>query len=270
MNQHEGSNVEKKNEVERIKEDIRKSGFPVEIEVSEVLKRHEWRVLNQECYFDPDERKIRTIDIAAYVADHSQIGDYKPFHVSLFIECKRSSKPWVFWTTEKDKKFFSFPYMLVKHWARPRGITAKRKMYDDWLKWMPYSHIYSPDLDRVAMIHYEAFKEGKGRQIFEASNQVTKALTFTLMKNKEYTLKMPDLHPLFILYPVIVFDGRLFELRSGNGNLRLLPVEYLQYWTFTLGEDFLIDVIKKEFLSSYLEKLNTEVNRMKNELEKQA
>ena len=270
MDPHERNNAAGKDEVERIKKDIKKSGFPLEIEVSEVLKKHEWRVLNQQYYFDRDERKVRTIDILAYVADHSQVGDYKPFHVSLIIECKSSSKPWVFWTRQKDKKLFSFPFMLVKHWARPRGITPERKMYDDWLKWMPYSHTYSPDLHRVALIHYEPFKNGKGREIFEASNQVMKALSFELMRHKESTLILPDLHPLFILYPVIVFDGHLFELRTEKGNLKLLPVEYLQHLTSTLGENFLIDVIKREFLSRYLEKLKAEINKMKNELGKRA
>ena len=270
MGLHERNKAAGKDEFERIKNDIKKSGFPLEIEVSEVLKRHEWRVLNQQYYFDRDERKVRTIDILAYVADHSQVGDYKPFHVSLIIECKSSSKPWVFWTTQKNKELFSFPVTLVKHWAKPRGITRERKMYYDWLKWMSYSHIYSPDLDRVALIHYEPFKKGKGREIFEASNQVMKALSFELMRDKECTLKVPDLHPLFILYPVIVFDGHLFELRTENGDLKLLPVKYLQYSTSTLGESFLIEVIKKEFLSTYLEKLKAEINTMKAELGKQA
>ena len=270
MNPRERNNEAEKDEVEKIKEEIEKSGFPLEIEVSKVLKRHEWRVLNQQYYFDRDERKGRTIDVMAYVAEHSEIGDYKPFHVSLIIECKSSSTPWVFWTTQKDKKLFSFPFMLVKHWARPRGITPGRKRYDDWLKWMPYSHIYSPNLDRVALIHYEPFKKGKGRKIFEASNQVMKALSFELMRHKKLALLMPNLHALFILYPVIVFDGRLFELRVENGDLKVLPVEYLQYWTSTLREDFLIDVIKKEFLSTYLEELKAEINKMKVELEKQA
>ena len=248
MNPHEGNNPAGKDEVERIKEDIKKSGFPLEIEVSKVLKRHEWRVLNQQYYFDQDEKKGRTIDILAYITDHSEVGDYKPFHVSLIIECKSSSTPWVFWTTHKDKEMFSFPSMVVKHWARPRGITAERKMYDDWLKWMPHSHIYSSDLDSVALIPYEPFKKGKGREIFEASNQVVKALSFELMRHKKFALLMPALHPLFIIYPVIVFDGRLFELRVENGDLGLLPVEYLQYWTSTPREDFLIDVVKKGFL----------------------
>ena len=270
MDAHERNNTEGKDEIERIKEDIEKSGFPLEIEVSQILEMHGWKANNQQYYLDQDEGKRRTIDIIAHVADHSQVGDYTPFHVSLVIECKSSSKPWVFWTTQKDKEIFSFPITLVKHWARPRGITAERKMYDDWLKWMPYSHIYSPDLNRVAVIHYEPFKEGKGHEIFEASNQVIKALSFILTRFKESALKLPNLYPLFVLYPVIVYDGHLFDLRIENGESRLFPTQYSQYSTSTLEEFFLIDVIKKEFFSAYLEKLNTEMDKMKNELKKQA
>ena len=259
-------------EIRKIKEDVEKSGFPLEVEVHEILRKFDWRVLHQQLFLDKDTEKERSIDIVAFYADHSPLGAYTLFHMSLIIECKRSVKhPWIFYTVPKEKEFFSFPFRPVEHYALPRGYK-KKKMLDELQKWMPFSHIYRKNLngERVALHYYEAFKKGKGKQIFDAKNKVLKSLKYRLNESKDFTLKIrkvePDYFPLFIFYPVIAFDGHLFELKSMEEDP--IPVNYLQYFAPTTSASIIIDVVKKEHLHRFLDELNHEIRKMKDSLKK--
>jgi len=49
-------------EIQRIKENIWKSGLPLEIETSSKLKEHGWTVLIHDYYLDLEEGKNREID----------------------------------------------------------------------------------------------------------------------------------------------------------------------------------------------------------------
>lgn len=49
-------------------EEIEKSSFPLEIEVSASLESEEWSVINNRPYIDPDKGELRSIDISAFHA----------------------------------------------------------------------------------------------------------------------------------------------------------------------------------------------------------
>ena len=252
--------------IQKIKDDIRKSGFPLEIEVSSILQDDGWIVHNQVYYRDKDTGKDRAVDIAAFKRFDGDFTDYDFFHVSLIIECKRSSCPWVFYTVPKGRTF-EVPFGLIKHRANPR----KTIKYIRFTYWMRHSHYYLENLREQAIIPYVPFKEGRKGEIFEASSQVIKALDFQLI-----TLpKIPNIHQLSILYPIVVFDGQLFRCRVENKCIEALPTNYLQYLvrrsslTEPLrGDLFLVDVIKKDFLKEYLEILKNEFDAITLELQK--
>lgn len=257
--------------IKRIQKDIIKSGFPLEIRVSSILENGGWIVENQLYYRDEDTGKDRTVDIGAFKRFEGNFVDYDFFHVSLIVECKKSVKPWVFHVVQKKKRLFEIPFGLVKNTAQPK----KTIKYSRFLEWMRHSHYYSSDLKEQAIIHYEPFKDGRGREIFEASNQVIKALNFELMRNAEIFPRTPKINPLCIFYPIIVFDGHLFACKIKDNEPKLSPVEYLQYLIHhrspvqPLTTDvFLVDVVKVEYLQRYLNILSEEFDDIKHELEK--
>jgi len=49
---------------DHIREMVRRTGYPLEIEVSDILEK-DWAVFNNVPYLDEDESKTRTIDIYA-------------------------------------------------------------------------------------------------------------------------------------------------------------------------------------------------------------
>lgn len=248
-------------EIHKIEEEIKSSGFPLEIEATAILKEHGWSVRNQVYYIDKDEGKARSVDIVAHKAFFENFSAHDRLNISLVIECKKSVKPWVFFTSSKEgQPLFELPFSIIKNFATPkleRSLNVTRWM----LKQMHYTSSLSKE---CAIISYEPFKEGKGREVLEATYQVTKALNYLL----EFFRTGPTLVSMkrvFILYPAIVFDGHIFECEPQNGNLKLSQSNYVQFFV-EMEQAFLIDIMGKEFLPKYLKIIDEEIKSLKEAL----
>jgi hypothetical protein len=90
---------EESKEIQKIRNYILKSGYPLEIEIGNILRKSGWLVINQWPYLDKD-KKVRTDDIfATRVNLSSKLGLF------LLIECKKSEKhSWVFHTQQKGSE----------------------------------------------------------------------------------------------------------------------------------------------------------------------
>jgi len=261
------------NEKEKIIGDIEKSGYPVEIKATSILESNGWNVLNQQVYLDTETRKWRPIDIVAFknvkLPDYSI---YERLHVSLIIECKKSAKPWVFWVRDKRELRIFHPIAACgliklesKPWLHPLHLE---KLADCF-------HYYFPRFRTIGIIPYEPFTKGKSL-IFEAKNQVIKSLlyeqqqrrNFCSMKEVEekYRRNLKATNLMFVLYPLIIFDGHLYELQYVKDKPKLSLSKYIQYLT-SFGqpmaeESFVIDIVKIDFLKEYLEMLNEQTERL--------
>jgi len=47
-------------------------------------------------------------------------------------------------------------------------------------------HYYFPELDKIGIISFEPFTQGKGRNIFEAKNQVIKAVLYERKQHRNF------------------------------------------------------------------------------------
>lgn len=80
--------------IEYLKKEIKKTGYPLEIEISSILDRG-WTVLNTDSYFDRDDGKLRDIDIRAEKTYDACMPLF--LSTSLVVECKKSEDfAWVF------------------------------------------------------------------------------------------------------------------------------------------------------------------------------
>lgn len=98
-----------KNEIEFIRKEVERSGFPLEIEIASTLKNSGWEVLYSPSYFDLDEEKWREMDIKAYKSfDFTSTGEsIKPYRLklALIIECKKSEEfSWVFFPWQREDR----------------------------------------------------------------------------------------------------------------------------------------------------------------------
>lgn len=251
-----------KGEIEKIKKDILKAGLPLELEISEILKQNEWRVDNQSHYYDEQTGKAREIDIVAsksFKPKHSQI--YDRVSVNLIIECKKSSKPWIFYAVEKginssfptsNKLAFINFVLYVKHWVK---LKEEQKELTKEPATLPYEkdvmkkalqfffeqinelgsmvHYYNKFGNEIGIIPYVAFtKKGdnSGRDdLFEAKNQVIKALIYEIDQHQS-TPNIMNQSTMGLVYPIIVLDGKLYKCVK-KGDFRVIPIKYIQYKT---------------------------------------
>ena len=101
-----------KGEINFIKKEIERSGFPLEMEISSILKEDGWEVLPSSPYLDKDEGKWREIDVKAYksASEASQDTSIKPYRLTLalIIECKKSDEfAWVFFPQPRSEEELS-------------------------------------------------------------------------------------------------------------------------------------------------------------------
>jgi len=95
--------------------------------------------------------------------------------------------------------------------------------------------------------------------------QVVKATAYR-MKEGRRQVESELRKTLYLMYPIIVFDGNLFAYTSAQ---ELKASEYLQYlanYRFAdrnmadlVGNMFLIDVVRKDYLPAYLGMLKKEL-----------
>lgn len=253
--------------IKRVKEDMHKSGFPLEIEVSSVLEKFGWNVQNQSFYLDEEENKPRSIDIFAskvLKVVTSKYFDY--FNIYLVIECKKNQKPWLFYTTQSSLKK-NLALIYVKGFSDPELAKNKdnsKELFKLTIDLFSESHYFLPNYNRDGIIPYEPFTDGKGRQIFTALNQVTKAIKYKLESFEHLYTKIPDINPFIVAYPLIIFDGRLLECRLEEGDFKIYETNYVRYMAQEATANYIIEIINKDFLKDYLKMLNHEINVMGN------
>src|SRR5712692_499226 len=78
-----------------LKETILESGFPIELEVDDILRGHGWHTFPNHYYFDDEqggEEKSRELDnLSLFPEDNSLEKGFDPLGVSphLMVECKK-------------------------------------------------------------------------------------------------------------------------------------------------------------------------------------
>jgi hypothetical protein len=94
-------------ENEHVAAEIRKSGFPLEIEIADILQRHGWQVIPSSFFYDYDMEQYRETDILAYnhVGAALKGSPNYPYRVTmgLVLECKkREDTALVFFPRPRD------------------------------------------------------------------------------------------------------------------------------------------------------------------------
>ncbi len=257
--------------IKKIEKEIEKTGYPLEIEASEILESMGWLVVNQEGYLDIDFNKWRTIDICAYKRiDIPNNLFYKTLHISLIIECKKSeNKAWVFFVKKKDGNIFEplCRFGLIKSSSSPH-------LHELWWEKLNDIFHYENNENCAFLGHELSIKndnnkklsnEGGKDRLFESTQQVIKALLYQeKFLNKGIKSGLVK-NIFFIRYPVIVFDGNLFVYNYKSRDIK--ETSYVQYYRSYISPNtfrkklFFIEVVKKDFLLKYLEMINEEIKR---------
>lgn len=235
---------------ENLKDEISKSGFPLEIKSALTLEKLGWNTIPHVIYFNESRQCNNEIDLTAFKQIKNT--DLGLAFNELIVECKKQQKkPWVFF--EGGRPNMKVTTIL----AQPRETIYR------WVDEHFEDHYYRRQ--KPCKFHFPCFvKSGVPDVILDAINQVIDATIFS------YGQKMGGNIPWFF-YPTIILDGRLFSATAKlDGSIALTETNYLQLWanralirpeTIPISEskgigsytrDFIIDIVRFDFLEEFL------------------
>ena len=249
-------------EKENILKELRKSGFPTEIKVTEYLKNKSerimvtpnkcyWRYNNQQSYLDESENKIREIDLCATVYHPHRISFSKDNKlIKLYIECKKSDKAkWVFYT-KPPNILQSRILEAVRDAFRDVFSTGKMEKYN------PFNDV--PDAHKTINPHigltYQIVFRDKD-DFYTAQMQALKAI-FYCEKNS------PRKNEKTLIIPVVVFEGGMYRYDMTNKEPELQKIRYLRYRSHGIPESpipLYVDVVHFDFFPEYINLIEKEI-----------
>jgi len=174
-----------------VKEQISKSGYPLEVEVHSILEP-DWSLTHYAYFLDDEEDKSRLLDIHAFQSslkfnsEKQQLDfDTKPFLIAfnLAIECKRSEKyAWVFYTLPNNN-----PTAIDGQYFDELGLAVpdSRTTLDSYIH-QRKSEIHYTTFDRVASLFQEVKLKKERRQrrglneIYEGINELVKFVSYSI------------------------------------------------------------------------------------------
>lgn len=153
-------------EKRKILDYIKKTGYPLEVDVATWLIDDGWIIFPQFSYFDEQSKRIRDIDMVAF---HPEPSMAVPFSPAMILECKKSEKPWVFYSAPRiqakdleqlpefdfkkgffiGKKKIGFNLRLVLS-VLARMLSA----FPPSIDWGKYKDVTSPAFARIKDLHF--------------------------------------------------------------------------------------------------------------------
>lgn len=249
---------------EKIAEFLDKTGFPLEVDCIRMLSSRNWMVAKGLAYRDPDEPSLRELDIAAWT---TRVYAYKPLRmavVRLMIECKKSERPWIFFTHPEGAVDLR---SHIKHVSSMGELFATEAMGlgrpDAQLaKWQ---HPYSGEVGQA-----KTYVEYNPRRKGEPSAPDIRSGLMTAVKSVADEMSRlggaMDEHTggfAVFYFPVVVLRGHLFEARPDeHGKMAVWPSKHVRVVVDFLprGEEFkdggmtyIVDILHDESLAAYID-----------------
>jgi len=220
--------IQKRNNLkEKIIDDLLLTGFPLEVFVSNVLSKADWRAEASPLYIDPDNKNTRELDIYALKIYNKEPRDNTSLFSHLIIQCKKSSKPWVFFDNAGADYFWIGFYSLK---CNKDGFISK--LCNEGTSIGFTNHRYK-NVKKHRSFH-TAFKEpNQASGIYEALITSCKALEY--YKNL-YGIPGNTAH---FLTPIVVLDGTLWSASmSKTSKIKIKQVNKLVVkFDYIFGDD---------------------------------
>jgi len=276
-----------RSEIDRLKELIRQSGFPLQIEIASFLnaaRAHmnwaDMEVSTGAYYLDKETKKGRELDIKVNIPIRyaEKVKKHIGIFLKLLIQCKRiPGNVWVFFKTSHE--IVSVP-----------NCTSLL----DSLDWTPRSHVdfaFFPDLHyrhvtKVTLHDEYILDEKKSNKrvdnLFEATITLAKATSYELdntargfksyLDRFEDILKYPD-DSAELFYPIVVFDGKMFlaEKTGEYGEMSLDSIDHVcLFFDYVSGNydiDLSVDVVQKDAFGNFFQSIVNDVENLRKTLE---
>jgi len=187
------------------------------------------------------------------------------FGVSMLVECKKSDQhEWVFYTQQKEGEFLPALATIIdflKKLERPPlydklktlaavdtlGSLFGIKSSALAVSFERLSGLHTLDKNiKIGVLNVAPKKNVRAEKhkddFFEATQQVNSALE-----------SMIELAKGSIVFPVIVFDGEIYEFHQENNEIKVSATNHVQFVSF--GKErmpFLIDIVRRSYFHEFL------------------
>ncbi|WP_018248801.1 hypothetical protein [Orenia marismortui] len=249
--------------LEGFKEQIEKTGFVLEYEVSKILENHGWNVITNRYYIDPMKNIDREIDILAY-----KVFKFKgiQYYTSLIISCKKSEKNvWSFLTKDLKEDDPNINHYPVAYWTNSKIIEfmlnekeIENIIENDFLDKDYLHNIYSLNKEVFAFqqMNSTSCKPKNDSNIYNSITTTIKALEYernSLPERRE--------NKAFYNFNLLsIFKGDFIELYFNNGDIvpkKIDSIKYLNRHIVSEKEDFYrVHFISYDKLEEKLEDFN--------------
>jgi hypothetical protein len=230
-----------------------------------MLSNNKWRVQPHAYFHDKDTDKGRELDIKAQKNflrpdDQSQ----RHFELNLLIQCKKIlGNAWIFFSTPQAE--FQYAPILASNLARTLGLAPAL-----WTFHREGTHFQSCDAVATNYCEIITNKDESNKQtnnIWECVITLIKAtceeIEKDILDNEQYLNEtgyndfMKSHYEIDnIYYPIIVFEGEMYDCKFLDDDMVLEEIEYAQlfidYQSGRYKGEFIIDMITKDRLSRYL------------------
>jgi hypothetical protein len=244
--------------ITKIKKEIEKCGFPLEIFIiEECSKKNTGRMPNYRYTY---KDKIREIDLNAHFSDVIIDGpnNIQSTSTTLIIECKKSLEhPWVFFSLkmyEQNDVLYFLKY--ISTFDLDLQVNSHKYLLPSISSSLKNHHYASKDIPKCVS-YFEAFSNIHGESnIYTAIDSVQSFLNYELElwgkiianQNKKDCLTN-------FFYPIIVLQGKLFEAQIREGKTELISRNHLQLRVTHSHNTVIIDVVTKEYFPQFFEML---------------
>jgi hypothetical protein len=239
---------------------IEGSGHPVSLKISTILQRKGWYVKNAPRYSQKNSSgELREIDVVG--TKKSKL--YEDAFNDLIIECKKQKDPWIFFKQpQKNENKFTLNTNFAGYVEGYLDDSPESKHF------FQRHYYYKAELCTYFIVGCKnPEKGGPGATIDRAINQVHNALKF-------YIAQGGGDNPVFF-YPIIVFDGEIFEASYQNEKLVIKKSNHISLYfeieydepelfhsaktgsldTILESKPYIIDIVKLSYFEKFLDKI---------------
>jgi hypothetical protein len=167
--------------------EIRKTGFVLENEIAQALKRSGWTVISNKYYVDDSEETIREIDLVAYRVTKVQHFDV---YTVLIVSCKKSNaNAWAMLAREINKKDPNSDWWPLHAWSNDKALAFQlatpgraREFHDAALRSGVTEALSFPEVEVFAFQEMDKAtgKPQNDKPIFSAVTSLMKAQAYEL------------------------------------------------------------------------------------------
>lgn len=246
----------------QILSEINKTGFPLELRVSEWLRKWNYSPKHSVYYLDNDESKGRELDVFAHRFSWKEKRKIL-WYVDNFltIECKKSDKPWVIFTSPKDgdddNNIFLYDHIVEQNLEMPTWTSDT--IWDAVIN--PITEV-SPlfKCPRIGRTYFVPFANSETSEIIYKSLTTAVKAAVSVKENTGYAGSRISFY-----YPTVVLQGRLFESYLDKGESKISEAEIIPVsFTYKSAKykpiNFIVPIVTEKVFEKYLSSLDDTLN----------